>query len=647
MFQSVYQMLGPLGPFVRHIPDFTPRVQQQEMASAIESCLENETILIAEAGTGTGKTFAYLVPALLSGKKVIISTGTKNLQDQLFHRDIPSVRDTLDVPVSCALLKGRANYLCHYRMHLREREGTLAPALHDQLVTLRRWSAQTKSGDIAELDAIPEDAVIWPMVTSTTDNCLGSDCPELSDCFVMKARRRAQEADVLVINHHLFFADMSLRGEGFGEVLPGANAFIFDEAHQLADIATQYFGTGLSSRQLLDLARDCKTEALAEAPDLSSSLTPICDALDKAVRDLRLGLGETGRRAPWLSVANHSSVRHALDTLQLQMDALRECLQPVAERALSLERCLERCQDLSARLDLFAQDGATDLDDATEDSDVEILWFETFNRGFLLRKTPTSIAKTFSAYVAGQRCSWVFTSATLTVAKKFTHFMRDLGIEHADTQYWDSPFDFQQQALMYLPEGMPEPNQPTYIDALLKKVLPVIEACRGRCFILLTSHRALKQVAERLQHDIGYPLLVQGSLPRPELLERFRQLGNAVLVGTSSFWEGVDVRGDALSCVIIDKLPFAHPDDPILQARLEQMRKRGENPFFDYQIPQAVIDLKQGVGRLIRGASDRGLLMLCDPRLLSKAYGRIFLNSLPAMPRTRDWHEAQVFCQSL
>ena len=652
---SVYQTLGPEGPFIRHISDFQPRHQQQEMASAIESCLEDESVLIAEAGTGTGKTFAYLVPALLSGKKVIISTGTKNLQDQLFQRDLPAVREALAIPVTTAVLKGRANYVCHYRLHLRENEGRLAPAMLDQLAKVRRWMASTQSGDIAELDDIPEDAVMWPMVTSTADNCLGAECPNIGDCFVKKARSNAQEADILVVNHHLFFADMSLRDEGFGEVLPGANAFIFDEAHQLADVATQYFGIGLSGRQLVDLARDSKTEILAEAPDLSTSIHPICDALEKAVKDFRLSLGETGLRAPWATVVNKRDVQLAMDDLQMQLHELHDCLEQVADRATSLEKCASRANDLMQRLEIFIHDSTGDVEKVTDgDSasgedldDYEILWFETHPRSFLLRKTPTSIAGTFNAYMKSLRCSWVFTSATLTVAKKFTHFMRDMGIPEADTHLWDSPFDFQNQTLMYLPEGLPEPNHRDYTQRLVDMALPVIEACGGRTFFLLTSHRALKQVAERLEYDIGYPLLVQGTLPRPELLERFRRLGNAVLVGTSSFWEGVDVRGDALSCVIIDKLPFAYPDEPILQARLELMRKRGENPFFDYQIPQAVISLKQGVGRLIRGASDRGVLMLCDPRLLSKPYGRIFLNSLPDMPRTREYSQVETFCDTL
>jgi len=645
MFQSLSEMLDGQGPLSRHIPGFVPRPQQQEMAQAVADALAQDQTLIAEAGTGTGKTFAYLVPALLSGKKVIISTGTKNLQDQLYHRDLPAVREALGVPVSTALLKGRANYLCHHRLHLREQEGRLAPALLDQLASVRHWLGQTRSGDIAELSDIAEDAPVWPLVTSTADNCLGMECPNIGDCFVLKARRAAQEAELLVINHHLFFADMALRDEGFGEVLPGANALIFDEAHQLAEVATQYFGISLSSRQLLELARDTRAEVLSEAPDLSTTLNPVCDAMDTAVRELRLSMGDTGQRAPWQIMSRKPVIQQAVDVVQRELQQLHDGLAQVAERSTGLEKLAHRAEDAMYRLDLFISGNAPDLDmeDTDEVSNMEVQWFETSPRGFLLRKTPTSIANTFQTYMESKRCSWVFTSATLSVACKFHHFMRGLGIVEAQTHSWDSPFDFQHQALLYLPQNLPEPSYSGYTAALLEASLPVIEASGGRTFFLVTSHRALQHIASELEQRISYPLLVQGSLPRAQLLERFRRLGNAVLVGTSSFWEGVDVKGEALSCVIIDKLPFAHPDEPVLQARIELMRKRGENPFFDYQIPQAVISLKQGVGRLIRGTEDRGVLMLCDPRLLSKAYGRIFLNSLPPIPRTRELADVQLF----
>jgi ATP-dependent DNA helicase DinG len=622
---SIPELLGSDGPLAQHIAGFAPRTQQQEMAEAVRQTLADNGLLMAEAGTGTGKTYAYLVPALLSGKKVLISTGTKNLQDQLFHRDLPTVAKALGVSVPLALLKGRANYLCHHRLQLTESEGRLVPAQQDQLARIRSWLARTDSGDINELSEVPEGAPIWPRVTSTTDNCLGSECPVFSDCFVVKARKAAQAAEVLVVNHHLFFADMALRDEGFGEVLPGVNAFIFDEAHQLPEVASNFFGLNLSGRQLLDLGRDTLVEAHAEAPDVKQA-ADLAAALERAVQDFRLALGVDVRRAPWALVQNETALATALASLRRALADLEALLEALAERGKGLERCWRRCLELQARLGEF-EDGV---------EQAQIQWFETHSRGFVLHLTPLDISDTFRAYVDGQKSAWVFTSATLAVGDSFQHFARSLGVEDARSRRWDSPFDFAQQALLYVPTAMPEPNSRGYTEAVVAAARPVLAASGGRAFLLMTSHRALRQAAELLRDSLDYPLLVQGDLPRDELLSRFRRLGNAVLIGTSSFWEGVDVRGEALSCVIIDKLPFAAPDDPVLQARLAAMRAGGLNPFMDYQLPQAVITLKQGVGRLIRDVHDRGVLMICDPRLYSKPYGRVFRASLPPMPISRE-----------
>jgi ATP-dependent DNA helicase DinG len=629
--QSISELLGNNGPLAKHLANFAPRRQQQDMAEAVASTLENNGLLIAEAGTGTGKTFAYLVPALLCGKKVLISTGTKNLQDQLFHRDLPTVREALGVSTSIALLKGRANYLCPHRMNLLEGRRMRAEQ-QDQLAQVRSWSGRTQRGDIAELGEIPEDAAIWPMVTSTTDNCLGSECPVYKDCFVVKARKDAQAADLLVVNHHLFFADMALRDEGFGEVLPGVNAFIFDEAHQLPEVASVFFGLNLSGRQIIDLGRDTLVELHAEAPDEKQAQTGIT-RLEKAVRDFRLALGVDTQRAPWTNVAESNALITAADELQDALTRVEETLDALAERGKGLERCWRRCMELQVRLSQF-------LDGAEQNS---IQWFESHSRSFVLHMTPLDIHETFRAYVDKHRSAWVFTSATLAVGNSFEHFARNLGIEDARGEQWDSPFDFGKQALLYVPTDLPQPNTREYTQAVVESALPVIEASGGRTFFLVTSHRALKEVAGQLEGEITYPLLVQGTLPRAELLERFRELGNAVLVGTSSFWEGVDVRGEALSCVIIDKLPFGSPGDPVLQARLDAMREQGLNPFFDHQVPQAVITLKQGVGRLIRDVNDRGVLMICDPRLFGKSYGRVFRNSLPPMPVTREVTDVEAF----
>lgn len=625
-------LLGPGGALAHWVPGFSPRPQQQAMAETITGALDGHKPLIVEAGTGTGKTFAYLLPALLSGKKVIISTGTLNLQDQLFHKDLPVIRKALGVTREIALLKGRSNYLCLHRLDLAEAGGRLGRGLSAEVSKIRAWAGRTCSGDIAELTDIPETSTIWPLVTSTADNCLGPECPRFLDCHVMKARRKAQEADILVINHHLFFADLAIREEGFGELLPGADAFILDEAHQLPEVASHFFGLSVSSRQLVELARDTVAEQSRDAADFVI-LTERAQGLEQAVRELRLALGEEPRRAPWHLVAELPWVVSALNDLGQTLGELSAALKEAAVRGKGLENCLRRSEELEKRLHCFIQ---------AEKGD-NVYWFETHARGFTLSLTPLEIATAFQEQVSKYRSAWIFTSATLAVGDSFDHFRAQLGLPDAETLRLDSPFDFAGNALLYHPPGLPDPSSPDYIQSLIEVILPVLEASRGRAFLLFTSYRALNEAATRLDGRLDYPLLVQGRLPKAELLTRFRKLGNAVLLGTASFWEGVDVRGEALSCVIIDKLPFAPPGDPVVQARMEAQRRRGGNPFTEYQIPHAVITLKQGVGRLIRDHHDRGVLMLCDPRLLSRPYGRLFLDSLPPMVRTRNLTRVQHF----
>ena len=618
------ELLGKDGPLARSVPGFSPRDAQQQMALAVAGTIETRGKLIVEAGTGTGKTFAYLMPALHSGKRIIISTGTRHLQDQLFNHDLPVVREALQAAVKIALLKGRANYLCHHRLAITATEGRSLSnrQLHD-LELIRAWSGRTKSGDIAELGEIPEDSVLWPRVTSTADNCLGQECEYFRDCYVVKARRTALEADIVVINHHLLFADMVLKEEGFGELLPGVDAIIIDEAHQIPEVASLFFGISISSHQLHDLVRDIQVEHLREAGDMSD-LPQAAQQLEGILRKLRLALGTRDRRAAWAEAADNRQVVGLLQELAAMLTKLVDWLAQAAGRGKGLESCWQRCKVLQERLGWFMEKPAGEY----------IHWFETWRRTFRLNLTPLDVAPGFSRSLEALPHAWIFTSATLAVSASFSHFSSRLGLEAAQTLQLESPFDYRNNALLYLPGEMPGPGDRGYTQAVVNCAREVLQASRGRAFLLFTSHAALQEAASLLEGSLDYPLLVQGSAPRSDLLEQFRQLGNAILLGTSSFWEGVDVRGGALSCVIIDKLPFASPGDPVLQARIDALRQQGRNPFIDYQLPNAVIALKQGVGRLIRDVDDRGVLVLCDPRLRSKAYGRVFLNSLPEMPVT-------------
>ncbi len=623
------EIFGPDGWLATRIDGFSHRPQQQEMAAAVGRILQQRGKLVCEAGTGTGKTFAYLVPALMSGLKVIISTGTKNLQDQLFHRDLPRVRESLASPVSTALLKGRANYLCIHRLdNTLVEEIRLTREQLAQLSAIRDWSASTRSGDVAEMPSIPEDASIWPIVTSTTDNCLGQECPAYSKCHLAEARKRAQEADLVVINHHLLCADLALKEEGFGELLPGADCFILDEAHQLPEVASNFFGASLSGRQLQELARDTLVEIHQGARDVPQ-LIERAEALKKSAGDLRLAFGLDTRRGAWSEVADNPSVERQLEHVSNCLNELAEALGAVEGRDKGLDSCKERSEQLRLRLQSLQGEGE-------EGEPASIRWFETTRQSFRLNRTPLEISGIFRGVMAQHPAAWVFTSATLAVGGSFDHFSHQLGLDEAETHCWDSPFDYPRQALWYVPKGLPEPNHPEFNRQVSDLSIPILQASQGRAFLLYTSHRALQEAADYLADKLDFPLLVQGTAPRNELVERFRELGNAVLLGTSSFWEGVDVRGEALSCVIIDKLPFASPGDPVLQARIDALRQRGGNPFMEFQVPQAAIALKQGAGRLIRDERDTGLLVVCDPRLVNKPYGKIFIRSLPPMTKTRD-----------
>jgi len=630
---SAAELLGPDGPFAREVPGFAMRSSQQTMAAAVEEAIADRQMLIAEAGTGTGKTYAYLVPALMSGKRVIVSTGTKTLQDQLFHRDLPQVRGVLGARLSAALLKGRANYLCLHRLDQAHLEGRFASREQvSQLQTIRAWSKRTASGDRAELAEIAEDSPLWPRVTSTTENCLGADCPLFGDCFVVKARRAAQEADLVVVNHHLLFADLAIKQEGFGEILPGAHAFILDEAHQIPELAGQFFSVTLSARQLTEMAND----ALAECANVTGALAalqPVIDPLNLAVRRLRLALDRFPAKAAFAQVERDSEVERELEELRVALGAFNEIVGQHAERSRGLASIAERAAGHAAKLAHLTDSGARDA----------VHWYELSAHGFSFHATPLDLAVPLRELRAQSRAAWIFTSATLSVAGRFEHFARQLGLDDPVTLNLESPFDYARQALAYLPQGLPDPAAADYVDRVVAAAIPVLEASRGRAFLLFTSHRALRRAAELLPTRVGYPLFVQGTAPRHQLLTEFRASGNGVLLGAASFWEGVDVAGEALSVVVIDKLPFAAPDDPVLVARLDALREAGGNPFTEWQVPAAVIALKQGAGRLIRDVHDRGVLMLCDPRLTSRGYGKLFLASLPPLPKTRELADVQRF----
>ncbi|MBI1173970.1 MAG: ATP-dependent DNA helicase [Sideroxydans sp.] len=638
MSVEVERFFSEQSPLATEVASFRPRAQQRDMAMAVAQAIRDNAILVAEAGTGTGKTFAYLVPALLAGGKVIVSTGTKNLQDQLFQKDLPMVRDALKAPVSVALLKGRSNYVCHYHLERTQADGRFATREDvKHLGKIVNYAKITQNGDKSGLADVPENSPVWMQVTSTRDNCLGQECPQHKECFVLKARKEAMEADVVVVNHHLFFADVMLRDEGVAELLPAVNTVIFDEAHQLPETASLFFGESISTSQLLDLARDTRLEAATSARDFSV-LPTATDALDKAARDFRLVFKRGEGRMPAHGIDELKEFPSALATLTDKLAGLNSLLEKQAERSEGLEKCWQRSAELMQKIRQWTN----------EEQAGAVRWLEVFHHSVQLNTTPLSIAEIFAKQISGHPRAWIFTSATLAVKQNFSHYQAEMGLLEARTACWDSPFNYQEQALLYVPQQMPEPNSPGYTEAVVQAALPLIEASQGRAFLLFTSLRAMQRAHEILTAEfdrkgLNYPLMLQGEGSRNELLSRFREHGNAVLLGSQSFWEGVDVRGEALSLVVIDKLPFAPPDDPVLAARIAELNKQGRNAFMEYQLPRTVINLKQGAGRLIRDETDHGVLMICDPRLISKHYGKRIWQSLPPFRRTRDQDEAVGF----
>jgi ATP-dependent DNA helicase DinG len=622
------------GALEKCLAGFAPRPEQLAMAHEVADAIVTGHHLVIEAGTGTGKTLAYLVPALLSGQQVIISTGTRTLQDQLFHRDLPMIGAALGRPVTVQLLKGRSNYLCRYRLDSIDNafEGQVPSYLTGEIDQLKTWASRTRTGDVAEFDGIAEDSPLWPRVTSTVDNCLGSRCDRFDDCHVVAARQAAREADLVVVNHHLLMADLTMKEEGFGDLLPRADTIIVDEAHNFPDVAQGFFNKSLGTGQINDLIGDIRREMIAAAlhgPELDRAL----DHVQVATADAQLALPPGSASLAWVEAgedfaAAFAGIHGALTTLRNQLDE-------ICQHSAGLGRCRDRGKAM-----LVAAEEIQDTDD-----DAGLRWIRPGQRNFTAHVTPLDSSAEIASLLGARACTWIFTSATLAVKSDFSHFTSRLGISEIATRQIPSPFAYPEITRLYLPTGLPAPDASDYTDRAVEAMTAAVQASNGRAFLLFTSHRALKRAAEILEAnaDFDFPLLVQGQAPRSRLLEQFSRLGNAVLLGTATFWEGVDIRGHDLVLVAIDRLPFASPGDPMLAARLEAIRNRGGNPFRDYQLPQAVISLKQGVGRLIRDYDDYGIVMVCDPRILQKSYGRTFISSLPAMPMTREIGDIEDF----
>ncbi len=625
------EFFGPDSPLASALPGFQPREGQAWMAESVADTLQNSGQLVVEAGTGTGKTFAYLLPAMQSGKKTIISTGTKALQDQLFHRDLPLISKAVGRPVTTALLKGRANYLCMQRLDTVAGQSA-SDALAGDLNAVREWRHRTVSGDRAELTEVEEDSAVWPLVTSTTDNCLGNQCPLYQQCYVVKARRAAQEADLVIVNHHLLLADLAMKEEGFIEFLPGAEAVILDEAHQIPDLAAQFFGIHLSSRDLERFFDELRGATLSlSQPELNRRL----DKAHTALRVLRAEAPRTEGRHELSAVMQElttpmADLRAALIDLQ---DALRE----LTDASIEIDKLNEQLHVLIEKLSHLASDDSWD----------GLRWLDVASRSIRLHLTPLDVSETLSRLINGNGQAWIFTSATLAVGDDFSHFTTRMGLGAAPGLTFASPYALAEHGLIYLPRDLPEPSDPQHTAAMLENVMPLLDMTAGGMFCLFTSHRALnaakKWFKSRRKKLKGRALLVQGDSPRDDLLRKFRQKGNAVLLGTGSFWEGVDVRGPALSIVAIDKLPFASPADPLMMARLEYIRRQGGNGFSEHQLPQAVLSLKQGAGRLLRDQSDFGVIVLCDPRIKTKNYGSTFIKVLEPMRTTNSLSEVDEF----
>lgn len=646
-------VFGAGGTLARALPDYEPREGQATMAAAVADVFERGGVLLAEAGTGTGKTLAYLVPAILSRQRVLVSTGTKNLQEQIFFKDIPTIRATLDVPFTATYMKGRNNYLCLHRVDQIQNDG--GPLSHDVfLPIIRKWAATTETGDRAELEDLPEDLPFWSEVSATAETCLGAECPRFDECFVTRMRQRAAASDLVIVNHHLLCADAAVRQNAYGEVIPAFSYAIIDEAHQLEDVATQYFGYSISNYRLEDFARDVErfaaSGAVAERKDqdeIARAVTRLRDHARAFFSELAFAhrtderlRGEERVRASEESLGNTrdeaASITAALDVVQATLGLLKR-------RKADAEEAPSGAED-SASLARRAGEIRDELRFLLRAGDAEYVYFVEFRgKGIFLRAAPIDVSRILRERLFDRMHTTVLTSATLTVEGAFDYIRDRLGLEHAVELRMPSEFDFATQAILYLPPRMPDPRLPDFAIAAGRQVVEILKRTRGRAFVLFTSYATLRAVQAIAEMALDYPILVQGIAPRSQLLKQFRDTPNSVLLATSSFWQGVDVVGDALSCVIVDKLPFAAPGDPIIAARIDAIRARGGEPFGEYQVPLAILTLQQGLGRLIRHRRDRGVLAILDPRLRTKGYGRRFIASLPPAPVVHDLSAVEAF----
>lgn len=634
---SVTEFFANDGPLSTMVKGYTVRAPQLSLAQKIETTIEEKKTLVAEAGTGTGKTFAYLVPTILSDAKTIVSTGTKNLQEQLFSRDLPMVKKAVDQTRKTALLKGRANYLCIHRLalngsdHMRLDKQTL-----HEFNLIKKWSLSTKTGDIGEISDLKEGASVIPLVTSSVDNCLGKDCSAYDDCYLINARQKAMKADIIVVNHHLFFADLALKEDGFGELIPQVDTIVFDEAHLLPDIASEYFGKSFSTRQLNDLLVDIEKTQKVTLKD-AEQLSQISVKAQQAVSELRLYFSVDPARGELDDVFRDPTFKKLVDRIEVIVEQLLTVSIVHEGRDNDLDRYFERLADMQSRLIAITKIKQADVS----------LWYETTRRHMIFHMTPLNISKQFSGIVEKSEAAWVFTSATISVGQDFSHYQKIMGLENASTLQLDSPFDYVKQAMLCVPRYLPAPNNRNIKQNLIDISYQLIQASGGSAFLLFTSHYMMRQVANGVVEKYDLDVLVQGDASKQALLNDFITHKKTALFATGAFWEGVDVKGDALQCVMIDKLPFAAPDDPLLKAKIKDCKDSGGNPFVDIQIPQAVIALKQGAGRLIRDETDKGVLVICDNRLVNKPYANTFIRSLPDMTRTRDLARVHDFLSSL